>query len=219
MNLETYERFRQASKFLEFGLLGFSAFYTAKFGKDIQVSVLVTIYFILFILNLIDLVYSKLRTHNLDLLIKHFYEQNNFPLDADVRITIHKKINKEQYGQYVDYYRKGAKRGKKNLIKKGLVRHAFTKSRGHFTENFTDNNEKKSKLVELYHFTTEEAENQLRDGEMSYYCCPINADGLWGVLYMNAKKPYTFPKQEEVEESQISRSVRALVKMIEHEIS
>lgn len=220
MNLKTYERFRQFSKFLEFALLGFSAFYTAKYGRDIHVWVLISVYAVLFILNLLDFIYSKLHTNNLDLLIKHFYEQNNFPLDADVRITIHKKLNNEQYVQYVDYYRKGARRGKRHLIKKGLVRYAFTKSTGEFTENFSDYNEKRKKLVEIYNFTTEEAEHQLKDGEMSYYCCPINNDGeLWGVLYMNAKRTFTFPKQEDVESSHLSKSARALVKMIENEIN
>ena len=185
-----------------------------------KVWILISVFVLLFVVWVIDFFYNNLHTKNLDLLIKYFYEQNYFHHDDDVRITIHKKIDETSYRQYINYYPSGAKRGKKHEIKKGIVRYAFTKTKGEFSENFDTSEEKVEKLVQKYNFRKEEADQQLIDGELSYYCCPIIDDEkIWGVLYINAKKLYTFPKQEEdLPKSQLSKNVKALIKMIENEI-
>src|ERR1700744_4101369 len=115
MKLRTYKKIKPFSNILELILLGFSVYYTGKFGKDIQAWVLIGVYIALIALSLLDFFNGKLRTNNLDLLIKYFYEQNYFSPNADVRVTIHKKINAREYVQYVDYFRDGAKRGKRHL--------------------------------------------------------------------------------------------------------
>ena len=132
-------------------------------------------------------------------LVRHFYEQNHFHQDADVRITIHKEINNTSYKQHLDYYPSGAKRRKTHEIKKGIVKYAFTQTQGEFSENFDTVEEKIQKLMNKYNFRKDEADQRVSDGELSYYYCPIMDDGkIWGVLYMNSKILYTFPKQEQL---------------------
>ena len=219
MNLKKYDKIARLLKLIELGLLGFLTYYTTSKGQNINIWVLMSIYVLLFAVWIIDFSFNKLHTNNLDLLIKHFYEQNHFHSDADVRITIHKKINESRYKQHVDYYPSGAKRGKTHEIKKGIVKYAFKQTQGEFSENFVTIEEKVEKLMNKYNFRKEEADQQVSDGELSYYCCPIMDDGkIWGVLYMNSKTLYTFPKQEELANSQLSKNVKALIKMIENEI-
>lgn len=206
-------------KLIEFGLLGFLAYYTAVKGQSTNIWVLFSVFILLFVIWFVDFFNNKLTTKNLDLLIKYFYEQNYFQQDADVRITIHKKIDEKCYRQYIDYCPAGAKRGKKHEIKKGIVKYAFTHTDGEFSENFETRAEKVEKLIQKYNFRKDEADQQLIDGELSYYCCPImNDEKIWGVLYMNAKSLYTFPKQVELSSSLFSKNVKALIKMIENEI-
>ena len=219
MNLRNYNKVARFLKFIEFAMLGFSTYYTATKGQDINIWVLISIFFLLFIIWIIDFSYNKLQTNNLDLIIKQFYLHNHFHPDDDVRITIHKKISNSTYKQFIDYYPNGAKRGKTHEIKKGIVKYAFTQTQGEFSENFETIEEKIEKLIKKYNFRKEEADQQVKDGELSYYCCPIMNDGkIWGVLYMNSKKLYTFPIQNELLNSQLSKNVKVLIKMIENEI-
>jgi hypothetical protein len=219
MILKHYDRLNGLLKFIEFAVLGLSAYYIGVSGQNTNIIIIILLYSVLFIVWLIEVFYNHTQTKNIDLLIKHFYEQNHFDQDADVRITIHKRINERYYSQYIDYYPSGGKRGRKFEIKKGIVKFAFTKSNGEFSENFNSTDEKIDKLIKIYNFRLEEAQQQVRDGELSYYCCPIIVnDKNWGVLYMNSKIVNTFPNQTNLRDSSLSKSVKALIKLIENEI-
>jgi hypothetical protein len=209
-----------ALKFVELTLLCYAAYYTAAKGDKAEFWVLALVYVALLIVWLFDFRLTRATRSNLDLLIRHFHEQMGFDAKADVRITIHKKLSKTHYEQFVDYYPRGAKSGKKHEIKKGIVKYAFESASGEFTENFVDKQQKQRLLVERYNFRAEEASQQLNDNEMSYYCCPIMDDGsVWGVLYMNATEPGTFPDQGHITGTQLSKSVRVLIRFIEHEVA
>ena len=208
------------SKFIELALLGLGASYAAAKGQTANTWVFVGIYLVLFVLTLIEIKAAKFKLHNINLLVKHFYEQNNFTPSKEVKITIHKKINEKYYDQYIDYYPSGTRRGRRHEIKKGLVRYAFTNANGEFTENFTTKEEKLIKLVDKYNFRREEAEEQVKDGEMSYYCSPImDDDKIWGVLYMKSKCSGTFPDQGAISNSAISKAANVLKRLIEDEIA
>ncbi len=219
MAFNKYLDLRVMIKLIEYGLLGFFAYYVSKNGTSISFGVVVAIYIGLFALFLFEFVALKIQTKNIDLLVRHFYEQNGFNPEADVRITLHKRLNKKFYKQYIDYYPSGGRKGRKHEIKKGIVRHAFTQETEHFSENFVDKEEKIRKLLEIYNFRKDEADQQIADGEMSYYCCPVVVNSkIWGVLYLNARVSFTFPKQEDLSGSLIESNTKALVKMIQHEI-
>jgi hypothetical protein len=208
------------TKIAELALLGYGTYYAATKGQAAEPLVFVVIYALLIALALADYLFMRLRPHNMHLLLKYFYEQCEFDKQDDVRITIHRKLNKDTYEQYVDYIPLGSKRGRRHPVRKGIVRKAFTTTQGEFTENFSSPQEKLDKLKMEYNYTHDEAREKVNDGEVSYYCCPIMDDGrVWGVLYMNSKTHGTFPSESLVKTTDFSRRVRTLVKLLENEIS
>ncbi len=203
-------------KVLELGLLSCLAYYAATRAANAEVWVFVVLYALLFLVWIVSFRLTRAIRPSLDLLLRHFHHQMGFDAQADVRVTIHRKLSETHYEQFVDYYPHGAKRGRKHEIKKGLVKFAFQGAQGQFSENFTDPQRKHELLVSKYNFRANEATAQLNDGEMSYYCSPIMDDGrIWGVLYMNAKLPGTF----DTADSNLSRAVRVLVRFVEDEVA
>lgn len=210
------------SKVVELSLLGYGAYYAATKGAQAEPLVFIGLYSVLLSLAVIEYFFVKLNKHNMALLVKHFYEQCGFDKESDVKITIHRrlKINKEKYEQYIDYHPHGTKRGRKHPVGKGIVRKAFTASMGEFTENFSDKQDKLTRLKQDYNYNDDEAREKLNDEEVSYYCCPIMDDGkVWGVLYLNAKTYGTFPDQANVSSSDFSKRVKTLLRFLEDEIS
>jgi hypothetical protein len=213
-------------KFIEFSLIGFGTYYAAVSGKNANPLIFIFIYLLLFLVGTFHIrqyviLKRLLKCRNINLLVRYFYEQNYFDPNADVRLTIHKKLNDNTYQQYIDYFPTGGGKGKKHAIIKGIVQYAFREAKGEFSESFGSNAEKLEKLVSKYNFRTDEAKSQLTDGELSYYCSPIivGDENVWGVLYMKARRTYTFPAQSKLEGSEISKNAKVLIKMIEVEIA
>jgi hypothetical protein len=210
-----------ALKVLEFVVLLVITYYTTKYSTDINLWILGAGYLTLVILWLIDFYFSDIHVIKITLLVKSFYEHFGFNESDDVRVTIHKGLGRTKYVQLIDYYPTGGKRGKTYNKDQGIVLYAFKSTNGEFSENFENDTEKVNRLVDKYNYTKEEAMGRLNDRKLSYYCCPILIDEakIWGVLYMSAKRLNTFPKQEQLMHSELSKKVKALINMIEHEIN
>jgi hypothetical protein len=220
MELKKYLKLTGLLKFLEFGALAFLTYYVTIKNSDINIWVLISVYILLFIFWIIEFAFSNIYTKNLDLLVKHFYEQCYFESGDDVRITIHKKIDNTKYKQYINYYPIGGMKGKVYKIEQGIVRYAFKNSKKEFSENFKSDNEKIEKLINVYNYRKEEAEERIKDGKYSYYCCPIVIDEkIWGVVYMSSKQLNRFPDDGLLLDSQLSKNVKAFIKMIENEVN
>lgn len=203
----------------ELAILGGMTWYSTVYQSDSQPWFFIICSLLLFAIWFLDFDFGGKSRINLRLIIKHFYIQNQFSETADVQIVIHKKISKDYYVQYIDYYPEGGQRGRKIRMEKGLVRMAFRDATGRFSENFRSNEEKIDRLIDLYNYRKEEAMERITDRQVSYFCAPIiKNESIWGVLYMNAKVLYTFPENGNLQGSQFSKYAEALIKMIEHEI-
>jgi hypothetical protein len=207
-------------KLLELAVLAYSVYYMALSAQKPDIFIIILIYLVFFGLYIFDIIYIGNKQEKMASLIKYFYQQNNFIEADDVRITIHKKLNDKSYRQYVDFYPQGTKKGTKYSTTKGLVKFIFENQGKDFSESFANQEIKIETLIAKYNFNKEEATKQVEDAEMSYYCTSIINDGkLWGVVYCSSKNPNTFPSQENLDLSEISRNSKILVKMIENEIN
>lgn len=219
LRLKKKDSQRVILKFLEFIALGGILYYVTVKAGEINPIILIAAYITLFILWLIPFWGQYNRIENIDLLIKLFYDMQDFRKEDDVQITIHKRIDEKHYKQYTNHYPHGKDKGNIYPTEKGIVYYAFKECR-EFSENFESSEDKEKKLLERYNYRMDEIRERLHDKKVSYYCAPIiKDDKVWGVIYMRALTVFIFPRQEELEGSIFSDNVQALIKMIEDEIN
>ncbi len=206
-------------KFAEISLLCTISVYSAIKGNNINWIIVSILFLILFLIWFIDYKLIKPNLRTIYSYVRYFYDNCRFNSDADVRITIHKKINDYNYKHFIKYYPKGKPTKGKIPISKGIVKYAFENAYEEFSENFTDLEDKKTKLKESYFYSESEAIKRLEDGQMSYFCIPLKInEKTWGVIYMNAQITNTFPEKELLSQSKFLMDVKTLAKLVQDEI-
>lgn len=115
---------------------------------------------------------------------------------VDVRCTYHVPVWRKQLRQAFDYIPGGGSGGRKFSQGQGIIGQTFV-SKGWSVENFENDAEYRTQMVQKYNYTTEQLKERRAD-RRSYFCYSLVDENhkVLGLIFFDASKPNTFMLDE-----------------------